>query len=172
MDFNAVDVAARLGDTMTALSERVAACEHISREFEKLHDEIPGLCVRISLTEKWQEAHPDTHRLEGNALSIAKAETDRRLHEMNQMRKQIDNERGTFVNRELYEQQHARLREDIMKGAAYNDAKIAELAKNYDAKIADLTKSRDTASGEQGFLEKFWPLIVAVAILVVQHFWK
>jgi hypothetical protein len=59
-----------------------------------------------------------------------------------------------------------------MKGAAYNDAKIAELAKSYDAKIADLTKSRDTASGEQGFLERFWPLIVAVAILVVQHFWK
>jgi HPt (histidine-containing phosphotransfer) domain-containing protein len=47
MEVDVVDVAARLGDTMSSLKERLA------------------------VLEKWQELHRDVHTLEGKALTVA-----------------------------------------------------------------------------------------------------
>jgi hypothetical protein len=113
--------------------------EHLKREFERVHDALPALDRRITVLEAWQISHPDTHRLEGVALNVAKEATDKRLEAMNDLRKQIDNERGSFITRELYDREHLRLRDDI----------------------ANLAKSRDSASGEKGLLEQFWPWLLA-----------
>jgi len=40
------------------------------------------------------------------ARKIAKAEVDRRLDAMNELRDQIDSERGRYVEREMYDQRH------------------------------------------------------------------
>lgn len=128
----------------------MADLEHLSKEFEKVHDAIPKLCVRISLVEEWQRSHPETHRLESFALSVAKTATDQRLESMNELRKQIESERNTFVTRELYDRELARSR----------------------AEIDNLRQSRDEGIGEKGILEKFWPLLLAAAMFLAGHWWK
>jgi hypothetical protein len=54
-------------------------------------------------------------RIEGmrNATNVAKREVDRRLNEMNQLRKQIESERGRFVEREYYDQAHKNLETQV-----------------------------------------------------------
>lgn len=123
---------------------------HLEKEFEKVHDELPILLSRVAVTEEWQRAHPETHRLEAAALALANAAIAAKLHDMNELRKQIDTERGTFITREFYDREHQRIREEI----------------------SDLRSSRDQGAGEQSFLERFWPLFVAVGIVILQHFWK
>src|ERR1035441_4420028 len=86
--------------------------DHLAKEFEKLHDEFPKLLVHVALLEEWQRIHPDTHRLEGVALSIIKNATDLRLESMNELRKQIETERGSFVARELYDREHSHRSEE------------------------------------------------------------
>jgi hypothetical protein len=117
----------------------VGGLEHLQKEFERVHDAMPPLDRRITVLEAWQSSHPDTHRLEGIALGVAKEATDKRLESMNELRKQIDTERGTFVTRELYDREHLRLRDDI----------------------TNLSKSRDTSAGSAGLLDKIWPWILA-----------
>lgn len=128
----------------------MADLEHLAKEFEKVHDALPEMLVRTARLEQWVAAHPETHRLEGVVLSVAKAATDQRLESMNELRKQIDTERGTFITRELYDREHRRIQDDVN----------------------GLRTSRDENSGEKGFLEKFWPLFLAVGMFIVGHFWK
>lgn len=47
------------------------------------------------------------------ATQIAKGEVDRRLDEMNELRRQIETERGQFVTRELYDERHAELENKV-----------------------------------------------------------
>jgi hypothetical protein len=128
----------------------MAELEHFAREFEKVHDSLPKMEVRIAVVEEWQKSHPDTHRLEGVALELARKATDIRLESMNELRNQISEERGTFVTRELYDREAQRIREELN----------------------NLRASRDSSSGEKGLLEKFWPLFLALAMFVAGHFWK
>ena len=144
----------------------MAGLEHLAKEFEKVHDALPGLVTRIVQLEVWQSSHPDTHRLEGVALEVAKRATDQRLESMNELRKQIDMERGTFISRELYDREHLRIREEL-----------TTLRTTQEAAIANLRTSRDESVGEKGTLERFWPLLLSAGILaiagieMVQH-WK
>ena len=129
----------------------MADLEHLAKEFEKVHDELPLLLVRIAVIEEWQRTHPDTHRLEGVALALASTTTAAKLHEMNELRKQIDTERGTFITREFYDREHQRIREEL----------------------SDLRSSRDTSSGEKGLLEQIWPFILAALTFLAGHLvWK
>jgi hypothetical protein len=128
--------------------------DHLAREFEKLHDSMPLLLSRMAVIEAWQSGHPETHRLEKVVLDTAKIATDAKLHEMNELRKQIDSERGLYPTRELM------------------DTKLAVVNKDID----DLRSSRDTEVGskttEQSFFDRYWPLFVAVIVVVAEHFWK
>src|ERR1017187_10858789 len=83
---------------------------HLESEFEKVHDALPVLTVRVAVIEEWLKSHPETHRLEGVALAVAKVATDLRLESMNNLRLQIDSERGSFITRELYAHEHERMR--------------------------------------------------------------
>ena len=135
-------------DNVLLIGERLAqvmALDHLEREFEKVHDALPGLLARLAVLETWQRGHPDTHRLEGVALSLAREATDSRLHAMNELRQQIDQERGMYITRELYDREHQRMQEEV----------------------ANLRTSRDTSTGEKSALERFWPLLLSAAILAV-----
>lgn len=65
------------------------------------------------LREQWQTAHGEVHVLEQKALDIAKAGINARLEEMNNLRAQVESERGRYLSREVYDEQHAALRDGI-----------------------------------------------------------
>jgi hypothetical protein len=65
------------------------------------------------LREQWQDAHKLFHEVEKEAIVLARKDIDRRLAEMNQFRDQIERERGEFVRREMYDEQHNSLRNDV-----------------------------------------------------------
>jgi hypothetical protein len=124
--------------------------DHLAKEFEKVHDALPSIFVRLTVVEKWQEHHPETHRLEAKALDLAKAATDIHLEHLNKTKEQLAEDRADFVKREVYDREHQRICEEI----------------------DDLRESRDSTSGEKSLLEKFWPLFLAALMYAVGHFWK
>ena len=132
----------------------VVKLDHLESEFEKVHDAMPLLATRVALIEEWQNNHPDTHRLEGIALEVARRALDEKLHTMNNLKAQIDSERNTFITRELYDREHRRMQDDI----------------------ANLRASRDTDTGvnasEKSLLDRFWPILLGVVALLLGHFWK
>jgi hypothetical protein len=65
------------------------------------------------LREQWQESHEHFHALDKEALVLARKDIDRRLDEMNQFRDQIERERGEFLRRDMYDEQHNVLRNDV-----------------------------------------------------------
>jgi hypothetical protein len=76
------------------------------------------------LMEQWQHAHLDRHILEQKALDIARTgdsaaieiarlDVDRRLESMNELRAQINTERGSYVLRDRYDADHATLRDSV-----------------------------------------------------------
>lgn len=157
-------------DNVLLIGERLAqvmALDHLEREFEKVHDALPLLATRVAIVEEWIGRHPDTHRLEGVALEVAKKATDQRLESMNELRKQIDMERGTFISRELYDREHLRMREELAGLRTTQEAALANLRTTQEAAIANLRTSRDESAGEKSALERFWPLLLSAAILAV-----
>ena len=64
-----------------------------------------------NLRKSWIRGHELIHKAESHALEIAKNDINRRLDEMNELRKQITSERGEFLRREIYDREHASLRE-------------------------------------------------------------
>ena len=128
----------------------VMKLERLEKEFEKVHDVVPLLSTRVALIEEWQSNHPDTHRLEGVALEVARKALDEKLHTMNNLKAQIDSERNTFITRELYDREHRRMQDDV----------------------ANLRSSRDADTGGKTLLEKFWPILLGVVALLLGHFWK
>ena len=53
-----------------------------------------------ALREQWEKSHEHVHKLEHEALNLALAELNRRLDEMNELRRQIDSERGRYPTRD------------------------------------------------------------------------
>ena len=64
------------------------------------------------LREQWQDAHERFHTLDKQALELARREVDRRLEEMNKFRDQIERERGEFMRRDMYDEQHGAMRSE------------------------------------------------------------
>lgn len=62
--------------------------------------------------ERW-EAHRREHLLVEQAREIAAKEIDRRLGDMNELRRQIDSERGTFLKVSDYTREHKSLEEKL-----------------------------------------------------------
>jgi uncharacterized protein YPO0396 len=44
-----------------------------------------------------------------DAISLARQEIDRRLSDMNELRKQIESERGSFIHRDIFDRMHGLL---------------------------------------------------------------
>ena len=65
------------------------------------------------LREQWQVTHERFHELEKEAIELARKDVDRRLGDMNQFRDQIERERGEFLRRDMYDEQHNAMRNDM-----------------------------------------------------------
>jgi hypothetical protein len=94
----------------------MADLEHISKEFEIDHREVAKIRERLAAIEEWKIAHPEIHRLEATVAQVTKTELERRLSGMNQMREQIEQERGTFVEKVWFEAKHKDLETMIFSG--------------------------------------------------------
>ncbi len=60
--------------------------------------------------EAWEFAHYHVHEMEAQAREIAFVRLNERLAEMNEVRRQINEERGAFLLRDRYEASHEALR--------------------------------------------------------------
>ncbi len=60
--------------------------------------------------EAWQFAHVHVHEMEAQARELAFVRLNERLAEMNEVRRQINEERGAFLSRDRYEAAHEALR--------------------------------------------------------------
>jgi len=65
------------------------------------------------LREQWQNSHDRLHALDKEALVLARAEIERRLDDMNRFRDQIEVERGEFLRRDIYDEQHEAIKTDF-----------------------------------------------------------
>ena len=65
------------------------------------------------LREAWQQSHEHHHAIEKEAIGLARQDMERRLGEMNQFRDQIERERGEFLRREMYDEQHSAMRTEM-----------------------------------------------------------
>ena len=65
------------------------------------------------LREMWQGLHLKMHTAEVIDRVTAKTEIDRRLEGMNELRAQIQTERGSYVTRDMFGQQHDSLRGEV-----------------------------------------------------------
>src|ERR1035441_7420907 len=113
--------------------------DHLSKEFEKVHDALPSLVARIAKTEMWMELHPQLHRAEGQAVTIAQDALGKKMVELNDVR-------NRFVDKEEYRREHTHIQDDINNLRASRDTNSGEKA------------------GEQSFLDRYWPLFVAGAV--------
>ena len=65
------------------------------------------------LREQWQESHLELHKAEREAAALARTEMNRRLEGMNELRDQIQTERSGYVQRDMYDHEHATLRDSM-----------------------------------------------------------
>src|ERR1039457_6462933 len=74
------------------------------------------------------------------ALLLAKEEIDRRLHGMNEMREQINRERGSFVTRDLHDRMERVLTDKISSVQKDATDKISSVQKDATDKISGVQK--------------------------------
>ena len=72
------------------------------------HDRL--IALEAVFYERWG-GHTREHELLAEGLRAAKVDVDQRLDSMNQLRDQITAERGEFVRRDMYDREHATLRD-------------------------------------------------------------
>ncbi len=72
-----------------------------------------GILHERELRERWEQNHIETHRNELRERILAASEINRRLDEMNQLRAQIENERGRYVVTEVYTKAQENLRDQL-----------------------------------------------------------
>jgi hypothetical protein len=116
-------------------------------ESERLHNEVVSLReyfdLKIAQEERLRE---EWRKMNDRMVEAAKGYVDAKLDKMNEMREQIDKERGNLLNR-------------------------GEFTTKHDALIDRVSKIEQTLANFQGRLLVIggvWGLIVAV----VGHFWK
>lgn len=71
---------------------------------------------RNEFRERW-DAHSKQHLLIDQAVVKAEVSVDKRLEAMNELRAQIEAERGTYLSRAAYETNHSTLREQVITNA-------------------------------------------------------
>lgn len=126
-------------------------------------DDCDGLAHERELREAWQEAHESRHASEAEARQIASIEINRRLDDMNELRRQIEQERGRYLQRDLYDKEHTALRETM----------FSKLDAQRDTMDARLKSLEGTKSNLEGRLWAIGAMIsaVVVAINLALRFW-
>ncbi len=115
------------------------------------------------LREQWQIAHEQRHESEAAALVIARSDVNRRLDEMNELRRQIDTERGKYMDRETYVREHTTLRESMA-------VRIDTLRDTLDTRLKALENTKSNLEG------RVWAIgagisAMVVALQLILHYW-
>ena len=158
-----MDVASRLGDTFNSITERVAKLE----KYELLHSEI--------------------HRLEAAALEATRRELERRLADMNELRAQIEHERGTFVVKDWFERAHLLMETKLTAQVETLETKLTAQVETLETKLTAQVETLETrlkilemrggmAAGREEPINAIvkWVVYLLGVILVglLGHYWK
>jgi hypothetical protein len=73
----------------------------------------PDIDHERELREQWQRLHMEMHVTMDKARDIAGADINRRLEGMNELRTQINSERGLYLSREVFDREHAQLSREM-----------------------------------------------------------
>ncbi len=116
-------------------------------------------CKRIhdherELRESWQKSHEDRHEAEARAVALASKDINRRLDEMNELRRQIENERGRYLPRDLYDKEHDALRETM-------NVRYDTLRDNLDIRLKTLENSKSNLEG------RLWAIGAMISVIVI-----
>lgn len=101
--------------------------------------------VERDLRELWERHHEIRHDLEEKARHAASVNLEQRLHSLNEIREQINSERGEFVRRD------------------YFDQKYDALSKEFDTRMKAI---ESTLSNYQGRLWMIGAVIATVVALI------
>lgn len=115
------------------------------------------------LREAWIRAHEEKHAMEYRAIILARVALDKRLEEMNELRKQIDHERGKYLPRDLYDKEHDAFRDSIY-------TKFDSLRETLSSRVSLLENSKSNLEGRMWAIGAMISLIVIVVNLAL-HFW-
>ena len=147
-----MDVASRLGDTFNSITERVAKLE----KYELLHSEI--------------------HRLEAAALEATRRELERRLADMNELRAQIEHERGTFVVKDWFERAHLLMETKLTAQVETLETKLTAQVETLETRLKILEMRGGMATGREEPINAIvkWVAYLLGVILVglLGHYWK
>lgn len=99
------------------------------------------------LREQWEKSHENVHRLGAQDL-------ERRLEVANKFREQIMEERGQFVSRVVYDEQHNSLRESV------------------DIRLKVLEQSKSNLEGRMWMMGAGISAVVVMVNLVLHYFGK
>ena len=77
------------------------------------------------LREQWQVSHERVHVLEQDAIGLARAAIEAKLEGMNELRAQINTERGQYVTRAIYDAQM-----DVLRNSTDSRLKLLEQSKS------------------------------------------
>lgn len=83
------------------------------------------------LREQWERLHLEKHRSDELAVTTARNAIDQRLGEMNELRAQISSERGSYIQRDFYDERHNALRDGMDTRLKMVEQKLS----NYDGRI-------------------------------------
>jgi len=124
------------------------------------------------LREAWEQSHEQIHASEREALNVAKADINRRLESMNEMRAQIEAaerrvvaERATFVLRDMYDRDHAGLRDTL-------NVRIDALNNSSDSRLKELETNRANLDGRIWAVGATVGVIISVLVLAIDFLSK
>jgi hypothetical protein len=101
------------------------------------------LAERVAALEKWTEMHPETHRLEAQALRLANDFTTAKMHDLNNLR-------AACVDKAWFEKVHGLL----------------------DDRVRELETVRAKSIGEFSLLKYIWQIIVFILGWMAHYLWK
>ena len=117
------------------------------------------------LREQWQDSHALVHTQEQRARDLAFIEINRRLDDMNELRRQIEIERGTYVRREVYDREHNAMRDlfnsrlDMMRDAD-------------DGRLKELENAKSNADGRMWGIGAMYAFLAVIVNLVLRYWGK
>ena len=115
------------------------------------------------LREAWQQSHEARHSAEAQAVQLASRDINRRLDDMNELRRQIESERGKYLPREMYDREHDEMRNTV--NVRFDSARV-----EVDSRLKILESSKSNLEG------RLWAIgamisAVVIAINLGLHFW-
>lgn len=108
-------------------------------------------------TERWK-AHERVHELEGRNTNNLLGEINRHMASIDSALSHLQQDRGVFVTRTMYDERHEAIRLDINR-----------LADSLRADIADLNEARSNLEGRLWALGAIWG-VLTVALNLGLHF--